>query len=57
MYTVDIFPDFAVLKEQSNQIFDLKFSLFAPTLATDQQVKISQPSYSNFRFEKMTPRA
>ena len=57
MYTVDIFPDFAVLKEQSNQIFALKFSLFAPTLATDQQVKISQPSYSNFRFEKMTPRA
>ena len=25
MYTVDIFPDFAVLKEQSNQIFDLQF--------------------------------
>ena len=36
MYTVDIFPDFAVLKEQSNQIFDLQF--FVTVLCSNSEV-------------------
>ena len=65
--TVSLYRDFIifsiVLKGQSNEIFDL---WFFPSLklvwATDQQVKIfsifdkNSPSYTNFKFENMTPR-